>query len=69
MYRTDWFRFQVKVQEAKLLQLDPVKISARRARVLHNRGGSGVTRRELVRDVVAGEVKGYEDAVAAAGDQ
>ena len=66
MYRTDWFRFQVHVQDNKLLRLDPVNISARRARVLHNRDGSGVTRRELVRDVVAGEVKSEEDAVAAA---
>ena len=66
MYRTDWFRFQVHVQDNKLLRLDPVNISARRARGLHNRDGSGVTRRELVRDVVAGEVKSEEDAVAAA---
>ena len=65
MYRTDWFRFQVHVQDNKLLRLDPVNISARRARVLHNRDGSGVTRRELVRDVVAGEAKSDEHTVAA----
>ena len=65
MYRTDWFRFQVHVQDNKLLRLDPVNISARRARVLHNRDGSGVTRRELVRDVVAGEARSDEHTVAA----
>lgn len=52
MYRTDWFRFQVKVRNNQLLQLDPVNITARRVRVLHNKDGSGITPRELVRDVV-----------------
>jgi len=28
MYRTDWFRFQVRVQDGQLLRLDPVNISA-----------------------------------------
>ena len=52
MYRTDWFRFQVQVRNNQLLKLDPVNISARRVRVLQNRDGTGITPRELVRDVV-----------------
>jgi hypothetical protein len=52
MYRTDWFRFQVKVRNNQLLQLDPVNISARRVHVLQNKNGTGITPRELVRDVV-----------------
>jgi hypothetical protein len=63
MYRTDWFRFQVQVQNSQLLRLDPVNISARRVRVLESRKGSGSTRRELVRDVVAEAAKSDEDAV------
>jgi hypothetical protein len=64
MYRTDWFRFQVHVRNNQLLQIDPVNISARRVRVLHHRDGTGVTPRELVRDVVAG--KSEEDVVVPA---
>ena len=56
MYRTDWFRFQVQVRNNQMLQLDPVNISARRVRVLHNRNGTKITPPELVRDVV-GAVK------------
>lgn len=52
MYRTDWFRFQVLVRNTQLLKLDPVNISARRVRVLQNKDGTGITPRELVRDVV-----------------
>jgi len=63
MYRTDWFRFQVQVQNSQLLRIDPVNISARRVRVLESRKGSGSTRRELVRDVVAEAAKSDEDAV------
>jgi len=53
MFRTDWFRFQVQVRNGQLLRLDPVNIAARRVRVLENRNGTAVTRRELVRDVAA----------------
>jgi hypothetical protein len=66
MYRTDWFRFQVEVRNNQLLQLDPVNISARRVRVLHDRSGKGITPRELVRDVVLGTATSDEDAVAPA---
>ena len=52
MYRTDWFRFQVQVRSNQLVKLDPVNISARRVRVLQNKNGTGITPRELVRDVV-----------------
>lgn len=64
MYRTDWFRFQVQVHNNQLLKLDPVNISARRVRVLQNKDGTGITPRELVRDVVD-PVKKDEDAETA----
>jgi len=57
MYRTDWFRFQVQVHNGQLLYLHPVNISARRARALELRNGTGSTRRELVRDVVEDAAK------------
>ena len=57
MYRTDWFRFQVRVHDGQLLRLDPVNISARRARPLEPRNGNGSGRTELVRDVVKGAAK------------
>jgi hypothetical protein len=68
MYRTDWFRFQVKVRDNQLLQLDPVNISARRVHVLHNKNGTGITPRELVRDVVldANKKDNVEDVAAPA---
>jgi len=66
MYRTDWFRFQVKVRNNQLLQLDPVNISARRVHVLQNKNGTGITPRELVRDVVMdANKKDKEEDVAA----
>ena len=71
MYRTDWFRFQVKVRNNQLLQLDPVNISARRVHVLQNRNGTGITPRELVRDVVmdANKKDKEEDLAASAISQ
>jgi hypothetical protein len=68
MYRTDWFRFQIKVRNNQLLQLDPVNISARRVHVLHNKNGTGITPRELVRDVVldANKKDNVEDVAAPA---
>jgi hypothetical protein len=65
MYRTDWFRFQVQVRNNQLQQLDPVNISARRVRVLHDRTGTRITPPELVRDVVD-TAKSNGDAMAAA---
>lgn len=71
MYRTDWFRFQVKVRNNQLVQLDPVNISARRVHVLQNRNGTGITPRELVRDVVmdANKKDKEEDLAASAISQ
>ena len=67
MYRTDWFRFQAQVQNGQLLRLDPVNITARRVRVLHNRNGEAVAAPGLVRDVVVEANKsGEEKAMAAA---
>jgi hypothetical protein len=66
MYRTDWFRFQVRVHNGQLLQLEPVNISARRARVLEPRSGAGSTRRQLVRDVVSETAEGNGDAATPA---
>jgi hypothetical protein len=54
MYRTDWFRFQVRVQDGQILKLDPVNMTARRARAIESHKGELVERRDLVRDVVAG---------------
>ncbi len=66
MFRTDWFRFQVQVRNSQLLRLDPVNISARRVRVLQPRNGTGSTRRELVRDVVADAAESDGDAATPA---
>ncbi len=49
LFRTDWFRFQVRVSGGEILRLDPVNIAARKVRVVE---GMKESRRELVRDVV-----------------
>jgi hypothetical protein len=54
MYRTDWFRFQVRAQDGQILKLDPVNMPARRARAIEASNGEDNERRGLVRDVVAG---------------
>ena len=64
MYRTDWFRFQVRVQDSQVMRLDPVNISARRARALEPRNGNGNGHSDLVRDVVLGAAE-RSDAVTA----
>ena len=69
MYRTDWFRFQVQVRNNQLLKLDPVNISARRVRVLQNKNGTGITPRELVRDVVDTAKKDEDVATPAIGSR
>jgi hypothetical protein len=66
MYRTDWFRFQVHVDNGHLLRLDPVNISARRVRALEPRNATGSTRRELVRDVVHDTAESNGDAATPA---
>lgn len=70
LYRTDWFRFQVRVHDSQLLGLDPVNISARRVRVLESRNATGSARRELVRDVVGDATNSDGDAaIPAIGSQ
>jgi len=53
MFRTDWFRFRVEVDCARIRRLDPSNIPARRVRILTNRQGAE-RRKELVQDVSAG---------------
>jgi hypothetical protein len=50
MYRTDWFRFQVQVRHAEILQLEPVNIAARRVQTLDD--DNEETQPELVQDIV-----------------
>jgi hypothetical protein len=69
MYRTDWFRFQAQVRNNQLLQLDPVNISARRVRVLHDRRGTRITPPELVRDVVDTAKNDGNSMAAASGSR
>jgi hypothetical protein len=57
LFRTDWFRFQVRVRRGELLRLDPVNIAARRVRVLVPRNGTEPIRHDLVRDVAATAVQ------------
>jgi hypothetical protein len=52
MFRTDWFRFRVEVNDGRILKIHPVSIAARRVRVLETRNSNGKRRRELVMDVV-----------------
>jgi hypothetical protein len=60
MYRTDWFRFKVHVNDGRIVNLHPESIAARRVRVLETRTSKGKRRRELVMDVV-GTVAGDKD--------
>ena len=60
MYRTDWFRFKVHVNDGRIVNLHPESIAARRVRVLETRTSKGKRRRELVMDVV-GTVAGDRD--------
>ncbi len=48
LFRTDWFRFHIEVQQGEILRLTPVNVAARRVKVLDAAGKS----RELVKDVV-----------------
>jgi hypothetical protein len=57
LFRTDWFRFQTMVRDGKIIQLEPVNISARRVQVLNHRGEQeSEVEVELVRDVVESPV-------------
>jgi hypothetical protein len=52
MYRTDWFRSQIKVQEGRIVTLEPSTMPTRRVRVVE-RKGQPERRREFVQDVTA----------------
>jgi hypothetical protein len=51
LFRTDWFRFQIKISNGNISRLEPVNIAARRVQVLENKDTPEEFRRELVRDV------------------
>jgi hypothetical protein len=51
LFRTDWFRFQIKISNGNIFQLEPVNIAARRVQVLEKKDTPEEFRRELVRDV------------------
>ena len=52
MFRTDWFRFYIQVNNGQILRLKPTNVPARRVRVLENRKGPE-RRREMAQDVTA----------------
>jgi hypothetical protein len=53
MFRTDWFRFYIEVDEGRIIRVNPTNVPARRVRVLENRKGPE-RRREFAQDVTAG---------------
>ena len=53
MFRTDWFRFYIQVNDGNILRVTPTNVPARRVRVLENRKGPE-RRRELAQDVTVG---------------
>jgi len=61
MFRTDWFRFQIKVKRGQIIDLEPITMAARRVQVLEPETCEPKSERELelVRDVV-----GVEDPLA-----
>jgi len=60
LYRTDWFRSQVKVREGRIVSLEPSIMPSRRVRALEHQGGE--RRRDFVEDVAAGDFVEVEDA-------
>jgi len=56
MFRTDWFRFQIKVRNGKILYLEPITMAARRVQILEEETCEPLAERELelVRDVTDG---------------
>ena len=60
MYRTDWFRSQIKVQEGRIVALEPSNMPTRRVRVVE-RKGQPERRREFVQDVTAAAVPDKAD--------
>jgi hypothetical protein len=61
MFRTDWFRFQIKVKRGQIIDLEPITMAARRVQVLEPETCEPKSERELelVRDVV-----GVDDPLA-----
>ena len=53
MFRTDWFRFYIEVDDGRVVRLNPTNVPARRVRVLENRKGPE-RRHEFAQDVTAG---------------
>jgi hypothetical protein len=53
MFRTDWFRFYIEVDDGRVVRLNPTNVPARRVRVLENRKGPE-RRQEMAQDVTAG---------------
>jgi hypothetical protein len=51
MFRTDWFRSQIKVREARIISLEPSIMPSRRVRQLDRTGPE--RRRDFVQDVAA----------------
>jgi hypothetical protein len=47
MYRTDWFRFQIKVKSGKILYLEPLTMTARRVQILEEESCEPLAEREL----------------------
>lgn len=54
MFRTDWFRFHILVENGRIIRLEPTNIPARRVRVLTGRTGPE-RRRDFVQDVATGD--------------
>ncbi len=59
MYRTDWFRFQIKVRDGKIIYLEPITMTARRVQILEEESCEPLSERELelVQDVTGGNTK------------
>jgi hypothetical protein len=62
LFRTDWFRFQIKINNGSILRIEPVNIAARRVQVLERSDDPGEFRRELVRDVTGELVESSANA-------
>jgi hypothetical protein len=58
MYRTDWFRSQIRVREGRIISLEPSIMPTRRVRVIERKGPE--RRREFVQDVTAEAVERVE---------
>lgn len=56
MFRTDWFRFQIKVKSGKILYLEPITMAAHRVQILEEETCEPLAERELdlVHDVTGG---------------